>query len=218
MNLFRLDASIRQDGSVTRAIASTVESTLVEASDDITIVRRDLGRSPLPSTVWPLSAFAGYVPPDEGTPEQRDAVALAAELADELIAADAYIFAAPLYNWGVSEHVKTWVDIVLTDPRFSPRSQPIAGRPGVLIVARGGGYGPGTPREGWDHATPWLQRIFGDVYGLDLRVIEVELTLADVVAEMADLLGVAAENLDAGHAAAGEFGAFLTDHLMAGVR
>ena len=23
-------------------------------------------------------------------------------------------------------------------------------------ASRGGGYGPGTPREGWDHAQPWL--------------------------------------------------------------
>ncbi len=26
----------------------------------------------------------------------------------------------------------------------------------LVLGARGGGYGPGTPRHGWDHAEPWL--------------------------------------------------------------
>ncbi len=46
---------------------------------------------------------------------------------------------------------------------------------------RGGGYGAGTPREGWDHATPYLLRILGDVWGADVTLVEAELTLADVV-------------------------------------
>ena len=49
------------------------------------------------------------------------------------------------------------------------------------MIARGGGYGPGTPRAGWDHATPYLQQIFGAVFGADLTVVEAELTLASVV-------------------------------------
>lgn len=215
MNLFRLDASIRQEGSVTRAVANTLETALVEERPDVTITRRDIGLSPLPSTAWSLSSGASYLPVDQRTVEQQQAIAIAAELADELETADAYIFAVPLYNWGVSQHFKTWVDIVLTDPRFGPRKSLIAGRPATLIVARGGGYGPGTPREGWDHATPWMQRILSDVWELDLRVVEVELTLAPVVEQMAELRGLAAANLSSGHSAAGELGAFLAGQPLA---
>ncbi|MGW0337820.1 hypothetical protein ACWD0J_39505 [Streptomyces sp. NPDC003011] len=35
-----------------------------------------------------------------------------------------------------------------------------------------------TPREGWDHSTPYLKRILADVWQADLVVIERELTLA----------------------------------------
>ncbi|MGH3589013.1 MAG: flavodoxin family protein, partial [Pseudonocardia sp.] len=73
-------------------------------------------------------------------------------------------------------------------------SSPLRGRPVTLAIARGGGYGPGTPREGWDHATPYLERIFGDVFGGDVTAVAAELTLADVKPEMADLRGLAAQS------------------------
>ncbi|MEU0840828.1 NAD(P)H-dependent oxidoreductase [Streptomyces sp. NPDC005962] len=121
-------------------------------------------------------------------PEQREALALAASLTDELAGADALLFAVPLYNWGVSQHFKTWADLVVTDPRMSPKAVPVTeGKPAVLVTVRGGGYGPGTPREGWDHATAWMRRILADVWRLDLRVVETELTLADTNPEMAQL-------------------------------
>ena len=50
----------------------------------------------------------------------------------------------------------------------------------MLVVVRGGAYGPGTPREGWDHASGWYRRILADVWGLDLRVVETEFTLVGV--------------------------------------
>jgi FMN-dependent NADH-azoreductase len=78
----------------------------------------------------------------------------------------------------------------------------LAGRPLALVVARGGGYGPGTPREGWDHATPWLQRIFGDVFGMDVQLISAELTLADVNPAMAGLRDLAAQSRRDAHALA----------------
>jgi len=61
-----------------------------------------------------------------------------------------------------------------------------AGRPAVLVSARGGSYRLGTPREGWDYAEPYLRRILGEVFGLDLRVITPELTLAEVNPALAE--------------------------------
>ena len=45
----------------------------------------------------------------------EDDAALAATLTDELVSADALLFAVPLYNFGVSQHFKTYVDLVITD-------------------------------------------------------------------------------------------------------
>jgi FMN-dependent NADH-azoreductase len=131
------------------------------------VINREIGIDPLPSNAWAASLS-----------EQRDGVALAATLVDELAAADAMIFAVPLYNFGVSQHFKTWVDLVITDPRMSPRGTPAtAGTPAVLATVHGGYYAAGTPREGWDHATPWMRRILQDVWQLDLLVVEADFTL-----------------------------------------
>lgn len=192
MTLFRLDASIRQQGSVSREVADSLQYAWAAHDQDGTVLRRDLTADPLPGDAWATAVAAGQTPEEQRTPAQRDAQALAATLADELLAADAVVIATPLYNFGVSQHLKIWIDLLLTDPRFSPTTAtPLAGRPLTLVIARGGGYGAGTPREGWDHATPYLIRIFADVWGADVTVVEAELTLADVVPAMAELRDLA---------------------------
>jgi FMN-dependent NADH-azoreductase len=109
------------------------------------------------------------------------ATELAAQAVDQLVEADALLFAVPLYNFGVSQHFKTWVDLVITDPRMAAGVESaIAGKPAVLVTVRGGSYAAGTPREGWDHATGWMRRILADVWQLDLRVVETEFTLVGV--------------------------------------
>jgi FMN-dependent NADH-azoreductase len=64
----------------------------------------------------------------------------------------------------------------------------------VVLAARGGGHGPGTPREGWDHAEPWLRHALSAT-GLEPRFITAELTAASSSPAMADLIPLAAESL-----------------------
>jgi FMN-dependent NADH-azoreductase len=181
MSLFRLDASIRVEGSHSRAIADIVEQEWRDARPGEPVVRRHVGVDPIPATAWATAVFAGFTPGESRTGEQRTAQGLAATLTDELIAADALLFAVPLYNFGVSQHFKTWVDMVITDPRMAAGTQPaLAGKPAVLVTVRGGNYRPGTPREGWDHATGWMHRILADVWRLDLNVVETEFTTVGV--------------------------------------
>jgi FMN-dependent NADH-azoreductase len=179
--LFRLDASIRPEGSASRELADLVQDEWLAAHPGARVERRDLGTQPLPSDAWAAAVSAGFVPEDERTPEQAAAVKLAATLVDELLEADAVLLAIPLYNFGVSQHVKTWIDLVITDPRAAAGGPPVlAGRQVVLTTVRGGAYGPGTPREGWDHSTAYLRRIVADCWGADLTVVERELTLVGV--------------------------------------
>ncbi|APU12270.1 MULTISPECIES: FMN-dependent NADH-azoreductase [Actinoalloteichus] len=214
MSLFRLDASIRPEGSVTREIADAAQSVWQDARPGLPVVRRDLTADPIPSDVWASAALSGFVPVEEQSADQRAARALATTLADELVAAEAYLFAVPLYNYGVSQHFKTWVDLILTDPRLGPGGEEaIAGRPAVLITAQGGGYGPGTPKEGWDHATPWMVRALSDVLGLDLQVSAAELTLAEVTPGMEGLVDMAKASRDAARDLARTHGRSLADRI-----
>ncbi|MCW2829560.1 MAG: phosphodiesterase [Aeromicrobium sp.] len=200
--IFRLDSSIRHEGSVSRAVADTLEAAIADDLGDATVVRRDVAADPIPSDVWAAAALAGFSAEADWTDEQRAARDVAAGLADEVESADVLIFATALYNFGVSQHLKAWVDTLITDPRFAPGTETIKGRPAFLVIARGGGYAEGTPRAGWDHATAWIVRILRDVWGLDVDVIETELTLAEVTPAMADLRELARDQLAASHDAA----------------
>ena len=181
MSLYRLDASIRVEGSHSRAIADIVEQEWRTTHPDVPITRRHIGVDPIPATAWGTAVFAGRTPEVARTDEQKAALALAATLTDELIAADTLLFAVPLYNFGVSQHFKTWVDLVITDPRMAAGTPPLlAGKPAVLVTVHGGNYRPGSHREGWDHATGWMRRILADVWHLDLQVVVADLTMVGV--------------------------------------
>ncbi|MFI5954231.1 FMN-dependent NADH-azoreductase [Cryptosporangium sp. NPDC051539] len=216
MTLYRLDASIRTEGSVSRAVADTVQAGWRAQHPDAPITRRDLGLDPLPADTWSTIIGAMMNPAAEPSPAVAGATELAASLADEMVAADAFLFAIPLYNYGVPASVKTWADTLITTPAFAPGGpSAIAGRPGILVTVRGGGYAPGTPREGWDHNTPYLRRLLVDMWGLDLEIVEAELTLAEVTPAMAELRGLAAESLANAHSTAALSGKALAERLAA---
>jgi len=181
MSLFRLDASIRTEGSTSRALGDVVEAEWTAAHPDAAITRRHIGVDPIPATAWADAVGASMTPEADRTPQQVGAVQLAATLADELIGADTLLFAVPLYNFGVSQHFKTYVDLLITDPRLAPGApDALADKPAVLVTVQGGNYAAGTPREGWDHATSWMRRILEDVWKLDLEVVTRAFTLVGV--------------------------------------
>ncbi|MEP6630267.1 MAG: NAD(P)H-dependent oxidoreductase, partial [Lapillicoccus sp.] len=184
MTLFRLDASIRVDGSTSREIADIVEDEWLASHPGDRVVRRHLGVDPLPADAWAAAVSGSMTPPEDRTVAQRSAAALAGTLVDELLEADAVVLAVPLYNFGPSQHVKAWFDLLFTDPRAGVRSEFLKGKPVVLVTVRGGAYGAGTPRHGWDHSTGYLERILRDVWLADLTVIEREFTFVGVKPEL----------------------------------
>ncbi|WP_327005014.1 NAD(P)H-dependent oxidoreductase [Dactylosporangium sp. NBC_01737] len=189
---------------MSRALADTAEQAWLAEHHDGVVTRRDLGVQPLPADAWGALARAAV---DPTAPPADEARALVDRLGAELLDADAFLFAVPLYNWNLPAQVKSWIDLVVMHPRLGLHGdRPLEGKPAVLTLSRGGGYGPGTPKEGWDHVTPYLRRILGEVFGLDLHIAEAELTLADVTPAMAPLRGLAAESLKAGHEKAAAHG------------
>jgi FMN-dependent NADH-azoreductase len=203
MSLFRLDASIMPATSQSRALADLVEAEWSAEHPDSLITRRDLGSQPLPATAWRDVVTSGGLADTDLGPAQREARALATTLADELINADALLFAIPLYNWGVAAHVKSWYDVVYTDQRIKEGA--LTGKPAVLATVLGGNYSPGTPKEGWDYSTPWLRRVIEEVWGTDLLVVQRQFTLVgvnpalDQVADQAAEIKTAAEQLAIEH-------------------
>ncbi|MCP3014677.1 NAD(P)H-dependent oxidoreductase [Nocardiopsis dassonvillei] len=204
MNLFRLDASILPTVSSSAEIADRVEAEWAAAHPQGAVNRRHLGTDPLPADAWALATVGSGTDEADRTPEQVRALALAAELAAELQEADAVVLAVPLYNFGVSQHFKAWADLVIAGAGAT--TPLLKGTPTVLATTLGGGYGPGTPREGWDHSTPYLERVVGDIWQADLTLIKRELTLAATTPGMEALKDLAQQEHDRALASASEAG------------
>ncbi len=208
MTVLRVDASIQGSRSASSELADLVEAEWAVARPGVEVVRRHIGAAPLPAEAWADAVRARFVPEDERSSAQRAAVALAEEIAGELRSAEAAILALPLYNFGVSQHVKTWMDLAIIGGESGERL--LDGTPTVVVTTRGGAYGAGLPREGWDHNTAYLRRIIGDVWGAELTLVERELTLVginpalDAFTETAELMKKTAHEAaaDAGRALA----------------
>ncbi|NYI40976.1 hypothetical protein [Demequina lutea] len=70
---------------------------------------------------------------------------------------------------------------------MDPRSTALRGKPATLVTVLG------SPKEGWDHSSPWLRRALEDVWGLDLRVVQRPFTLVGVDPALDSFTEVAAE-------------------------
>jgi FMN-dependent NADH-azoreductase len=197
-HLLHVDSSIRGDASVSRKLTARAAAAWRAAHPGGTVTYRDLGRDPLPH-LDAAGGLAALLPPDQHTTAQAASWALSELLVSEVKEADTIVLGLPLYNFGAPSSVKAWVDYLIA-PGLSidPETHAglLGGRDLVVLASRGGGYGAGTPREGWDHAEAWLPHGLAAT-GLEPRFIAAELTLAEVTPAMADLIPLAAKSLAA---------------------
>jgi FMN-dependent NADH-azoreductase len=197
-NLLHIDSSIRGDASVSRQLSARAADVWRTAHPDGTVTYRDLGRDPLPH-LDVTGGLARILPRGQHTAAQAESWALTEELVNEIKQADTIVLGLPLYNFGAPSSVKTWVDhLIAPGLTIDPETHAglLGGREFVVLASRGGGYGEGTPREGWDHAQPWLSHAISPT-GLEPRFITAELTLAEVTPAMAELIPLAAQSLAA---------------------
>jgi FMN-dependent NADH-azoreductase len=190
MTLLRIDTSIQGDRSASSALADLVVNEVLDAAPNTTVVRRHLGQDPLSSEAWAAAIAGTYTPEADRNAVQREALATAETVARELQEATSVVLAMPLYNFGVSQHAKTWIDLAIAGAPQGTRM--LEGTPTVLITTRGGSYSEGTPREGWDHNTDYLRRILVDIWGADLTVVEREFTLVGVNPALDEFTEIAA--------------------------
>ncbi|WP_378147303.1 FMN-dependent NADH-azoreductase [Cnuibacter sp. UC19_7] len=186
--LLHLDSSSDDTGSRSRSIGKEFADAWLAAAPGNEVVHRDLHRDPLPH----LADASLHWPPrlrGEGARPPADAEALQGSLIEELLAADAVLVDAPMYNYSMPSALKAWIDHIhvpgVTAP-FDVPSQPLAGRPAVIVSTRGGSYDAGSPTEGWDHVVPPLTLILSEALGMTVTVIRADLTLAESVPALAE--------------------------------
>ena len=191
-HLLHIDSSIQGDRSISRRLTARAAAAWREAHPGGTVAYRDLGADPIPHFDHD-AGLARMVPPADHTPAQADSWALTTELIGEIRDADTILLGLPVYNFGAPSSIKAWVDHLIA-PGLSldaeTREGLLGGRDLIVLASRGGGYGAGTPREGWDHAQSWIPHGLS-LTGLEPRFVTAELTLAKVNPAMADLIPLA---------------------------
>lgn len=183
-HLLHIDSSVQGDQSVSRKLTRRAAEQWRAAHPGGTVTYRDLAADPLPHL-------------DPGTSST-----LSAALISDIQAADTVLLGLPLYNFGPPSSVKAWVDHIVAagvSIDMATGEGLLGGKDFVAIETRGGGYGPGAPREGWDHAQAWLTHGVS-LTGLQPRFVVVELTMAETNPAMAELKPLAAQSLADGQA------------------
>lgn len=178
MSLLRIDSSVLGDYSSSRALANTVQEGWLAEHPSATVVSRDLAANPVLSTSWIAAVSAGQTPAESRSDAQNAGLALAQELFDELTSAETIVVATGLYNWGVNQLLKSWIDQIIVIAQ--PLGEILKGKDVAIVVTRGGYYGEDGPKAGWDHGSDYLVRIFAEVWGANVTVVHRDFTLVGV--------------------------------------
>ncbi len=206
-HLLHLDSAASLKNSRSREITATFADAWRARGPGYSVTYRDLYRDPLPHLADAVLHWPPRLRPEGAASVDPAALAAAEALQDklvgELLGADVLLVGAPLYNYSVPSSLKTWIDHVHIPGRTAPfvdaPTQPMAGRPAVVVSSRGASYDAGSPTDGWDHAVPMLKLILGTALGMSVEVITTSLTLAETVPALAAQLERSRAELAAAH-------------------
>jgi FMN-dependent NADH-azoreductase len=192
--LLYIDSSSLGEASVSRQVAQS----FLDGWDG-EVVRRELAAAPVPH-LNAAGITARVTDPAQHTAEQAAAAAMQDVLIEEFLAAGAYLFTVPMYNLTMPSAFKAWLDQIIIFGR-TVRPSPAAGRPAVLISARGGSYGPGAPNHGLDYVVPTLEAVLGreELLGLHVSTVIPELTMAPDTPALAELIPMHKASMAAAH-------------------
>jgi FMN-dependent NADH-azoreductase len=107
-NILRVEASIKGENSVSRKLTDRLIARLLDTHADASLVSRDVSTGI--NTVDANWIGAIFTPADARTPAQKEIVAYADVLLNEVRAADIIVIGVPVYNFGVPSQLKSWID------------------------------------------------------------------------------------------------------------
>jgi FMN-dependent NADH-azoreductase len=168
--LLHLDASPRNDRSHSRRLSAFFVQKWCEQHPHDTVLYRDLRvfTPPHVTEEWIAGAFS---PPEQRSPQMRQALQLSDLLIDEFMAADVYVFGVPMSNFAAPAVFKAYIDnivrvgrtfLYVPDDAATPYQPLVHGKRMFVVVSSGAaGYAPTGPMWPLNHLEPHLRTIFG---------------------------------------------------------
>ena len=161
MNILQINSSARASGSHSTKVADAISARLLATTPGSNLTVRNLASTPHPA-LDETALQALFTPADQRTPEQAARVAKDDALIAELMAADALVIGAPMYNLGVSSQLKNWIDaisrarVTFTYSEAGPVGL-VTGKKVFVAVTRGGRYRD----SAMDTQVPYLRTVLG---------------------------------------------------------
>jgi len=184
-NILHIQASPRGGESFSARTAEALLTELAHARSDCTVETLDLFAADLPAFAAPAArakyaVMGGQEPADEAQQAWKPVL----EAVEHFRAADAYVLSTGMWNFSIPYRLKQYIDVIVQPGltfSFSPESGYeglVLGKPGAVIVARGGAYGEGSGMGSHDFQLPYLRTVLGFIGLTDLTEIVIEPTLA----------------------------------------
>jgi len=170
VRVLRVDASARVEGSITRQLADRLIEGMMERLPDLSLYLRDVAQGlPFVDAAW---VDANLTDPDARSIAQRQALAGSDALVAEVMGADVWVIATPLYNFGVPASLKAWIDQIARARltfRYTDEGPEglLSGKRVYILTATGGTE----VASAIDFATPWLRFVLNFLGISDVEVI-----------------------------------------------
>ena len=181
---FHIQASVRGERSYSTRAGRAFLEAYAESHPDDTLDRLELTREAIPAfDATAVLAKYRVLQGDSPTDPQKGVWRQVEDVIRRFKAADKLLISSPMWNFGIPYTLKQYLDVIV-QPGYTFSYSPeegyrglVTGRPCMLILARGGAYGPGTGAEAYDLQLPYLRMILGFVGYTDVETILVEPTL-----------------------------------------
>ncbi len=170
--LLVVETSPRGDYSISRNMTRRFVAGWKATHPDGHVAERDLMETNLPFVTAPwLQAY--FTPPQQHSPEMKEALRLSDELVGELLAADHVVIATPVYNYNVPAALKAWIDHIVRKGLTlgTDGSGLVTGKKATVLLASGGVYTEGSPIHDRDIATQYLRLILKVIGITDVTVV-----------------------------------------------
>lgn len=177
VRLLHIDTSIKTTGSLSREMSAAAVERLKREAPGIAVQYRDLAAHPLGDVTERVFAVhaKGADIKDLDQAELSD-LAESGKVLEEFMASDVIVMGVPLYNLTVPTSLKAWIDRTLVAGKtFSYGESGVIGlahgKRVIVLLARGGVYGEGSPNARHEHAETYLRSIFSMIGVENLEVI-----------------------------------------------
>lgn len=193
LTVLRVDSSPKGGSSVTRSFTDRLVRTLGDSGREVETVTRDTNDLPYLDEVW---AGATFTDPNDRSADQKEALAISDTLVAELQNADVVVIGAPMYNFGITATLKSWIDQItrarVTFQYTEKGPEGLLSGKKVYVVTASGGTPIGSAL---DFATPYLKHVLGFLGLNDVTIVESSQKMSEE--EVAEKVGAVLSELAA---------------------